>query len=64
MLWKWQTWKSAASFLFGKRGLLRRTYPAWRAYFRRDFHPSQQNSELSRRWLESHTDAFSLVGSR
>jgi len=61
-LWKWSTWKSAASWLFGKRGLLRQNYPAWREYFRRDFHPSQQQSDLSRRWLESNTGNYSVVG--
>ena len=25
-LWKWSTWKSAASYLFGRRGLVRQTY--------------------------------------
>jgi len=61
-LWQWATWKSAASFLFGKRGLVRQTYPAWRQYFRRDFHPAQQDNELSRRWLNDNADAYTLVG--
>jgi predicted metal-dependent hydrolase len=62
-LWKCQTWKSGASFLFGKRGLIRNTYRPWREYVRRDFHPSQQESDLSQRWLEANADAYSLVGS-
>jgi hypothetical protein len=61
-LWKWSTWKSAATWLFGKHGLLRQNYPAWREYFRHDFHPSQQQSDLSRRWLENNADNYSVVG--
>jgi predicted metal-dependent hydrolase len=61
-LWKWSTWKSAATWLFGKHGLLRQNYPAWREYFRRDFHPSQQQSDLARRWLESNAGHYSVVG--
>ncbi len=48
-LWKWSTWKSAASYLFGQRGLVRQTFKPWREYFRRDFHPSQQDSSASER---------------
>jgi uncharacterized protein len=61
-LWKWSTWKSAASYLFGRRGLLRTNYPAWRDYLRRDFHPSQQDASESRRWLADHRDQYTLVG--
>jgi uncharacterized protein len=61
-LWKWGTWKSAAAYLFGKRGLIRHNYAAWREYFRRDFHPTQQDSRASRDWLEAHGDAFVPVG--
>lgn len=62
-LWKWRTWKSAASFLFGKRGLIRSSYRAWREYFRKDFHPNQQHSELSCRWLQQNDTAYLIVGS-
>ena len=61
-LWKWRTWQSAASFLFGKRGLVRQTYKAWRQYFREDFHPAQQESDLSRRWLTENAQAYVPVG--
>lgn len=60
-LWKWSTWKSAASYLFGKRGLIRESYRPWREYLRRDFHPSQQESDLSRRWLEDNMTAYTPV---
>jgi predicted metal-dependent hydrolase len=61
-LWKWSTWKSGAAYLFGRRGLVRKTYRPWREYLRQDFHPSQQESELSRRWLADNASAFSAVG--
>lgn len=63
MLWKWSTWKSAGSHLFGRRGLIRQTFKPWRDYLRCDFHPSQQESELSRRWLAENAAEYSLVGS-
>lgn len=62
-LWKWKTWKSAASYLFGKRGLIRSTYKPWREYLRKDFHPEQQESDLSRRWLTDNANKYTLVGS-
>ncbi|HEY8605917.1 MAG TPA: metal-dependent hydrolase [Noviherbaspirillum sp.] len=61
-LWKWGTWKSAAAYLFGKRGLVRQTWKPWREYLRRDFHPSQQESGLSQRWLEDNAGSYTLVG--
>jgi predicted metal-dependent hydrolase len=62
-LWQWGTWKSAATFLLGRRGLVRRTYRPWRDYFRRDFHPDQHDASASRRWLTQHDDAFVPVRS-
>lgn len=61
-LWKWSTWKSAAAFLFGQRGLVRQTFRPWRAYLREDFHPNQQASELSARWLADNAGAYTAVG--
>lgn len=61
-LWKWGTWKSGISYLFGRRGLLRNSYGPWRDYLRRDFHPNQQESELSRRWLADNASAYTAVG--
>ena len=61
-LWKWSTWKSGFSFLFGRRGLVTLTYRPWREYFRRDFHPRQQDSGASARWLREHGDQFVPVG--
>ncbi len=61
-LWKWSTWTSAASYLFGQRGLIRLTYKPWRDYLRKDFHPSQQDSSHSDRWLAHNSDRFTPVG--
>lgn len=61
-LWRWRTWKSAASFLFGRRGLVRQTWRPWRKYLQPDFHPSQQESGQARRWLNEHRDQYTPVG--
>lgn len=61
-LWKWSTWKSAASFLFGQRGLVRQTFKPWRAYLRGDFHPDQQATELSAHWLADNAQVYTPVG--
>ena len=61
-LWKWSTWKSAATYLFGRRGLITLTYKPWREYFRPDFHPSQQDSAASEAWLAANGNRFVPVG--
>ena len=60
--WRWRTWKGAASFLFGRRGVVRTTWRPWREYLRGDFHPSQQDASLSQRWLAEHSDQYTRVG--
>ena len=61
-LWRWTTWRSAARHLLGRDGLLRTSHAPWKRYFRRDFHPNQQHSDLSERWLEANAQAFVRVG--
>ena len=61
-LWKWTTWTSAASYLFGKRGLIRQTFGPWRDYKHSNFHPSQHDSALSQRWLSANSGQFVPVG--
>jgi predicted metal-dependent hydrolase len=61
-LWRWSTWKSAASYLFGKRGLVRQTFRPWKDYLRRDFHPADHDSSASEQWLRQHQDQFVPVG--
>lgn len=61
-LWHWSTWRSGIHHLFGRGGLLRASLRPWRAYFRHDFHPSQQSSDLSAAWLREHSKLFTRVG--
>lgn len=60
-LLRWRTLRSAASLFFGKQGLIRCGWEPWRAYFRPDFHPSQQDHALSKQWLLEHEDQFTVV---
>ena len=48
--------------LFARAGLLREIYRPWTAYFTPDFHPRQQDDSLSARWLDQHTQDYSVVG--
>jgi len=61
-LWRWSTWRSGMQHLLERQGLLRQSFAPWRAYFRRDFHPSQQCSDLSENWLREHRNLFAQVG--
>lgn len=61
-LWRWRTWASGASFLFGPRGVVRRTFGPWAAYWRAGFHPSQQDGTRAADWLRAHADAYTVVG--
>lgn len=61
-LWQWRTWKSATSYLLGRRGLLRQLFGPWRDYFRRDFHPEQQDSSASNQWLAANAHQYVPVG--
>lgn len=61
-LWTWNTWRSGATHLFGRRGLVRQTFRPWREYFRRDFHPSQQDASAAQRWLAEHRNEYVPMG--
>ena len=61
-LFRGSTWTSAARYLFSKDGFVRGNIDAWRAYTRRDFHPSQGDGVLGERWLATHADRFAIVG--
>lgn len=60
-LLRWRTLRSAASLFLGQGGLLRVGFKPWLAYFKADFHPSHQDDSLSRAWLASHQDQYSVV---
>ncbi len=61
-LWRWSTWRSGARHMLGRNGLLRETFKPWCAYFRRDFHPEQQSSDLSANWLRDNAAQYTRVG--
>ena len=61
-LWRWSTWRSAWRHLLGPGGLLSSSARPWRAYFRPDFHPSEQHSDLSRQWLSENAGLYTRVG--
>lgn len=63
-LFRPSTWASAARFLLGRHGLVRRiAKPLW-AYRRKDFHPLQVgHADLPARWLSSHAERWRAVGS-
>jgi predicted metal-dependent hydrolase len=56
-----RTWRSAASFFFGAHGVVRHAFKPWLAYFRADFHPSQQEATLAQDWLTRNAGAYSMV---
>lgn len=62
-LWRWSTWRSGWHHLLGPQGLLRASFQPWRAYFKPDFHPAQQTSELSNDWLRNNAGLYTRVGS-
>lgn len=62
-LFRIETWKSAWRTLFGKGGLIRETRAPWREYLKPDFHPAQQDSSRSVRWLAEHSGEYVPVGS-
>lgn len=44
-LWNLKLWWQGMGFLFGKRGVMRAIYPAWKEYFKDDFHPWQRDTQ-------------------
>jgi len=61
-LFKWRTWRSAASLLFAKDGMIRGNYGQWRDYLAPTFHPSQHDASRSQQWLRDNTAQYSVVG--
>lgn len=61
-LFHWRTWKSGATLLFAKDGLIRGNYALWKDYLRQDFHPSQHDASSSQQWLQDHSDQYRVVG--
>ena len=61
-LFRWSTWRSAATFLFGQEGIISSNRALWRAYLREDFHPRQQDTTRSQQWLRDNREQFTVVG--
>lgn len=61
-LFKWSTWQSGFQLLMAKDGMFRGNYGLWRDYLAPDFHPSQHDAALSKRWLQENTAQFTVVG--
>jgi predicted metal-dependent hydrolase len=62
VLWRLDTWRSGAAFLFGRGGLVRSMAAPWRAYFRADFHPRQQDTQRAEQWLRDNAAQVAVVG--
>ena len=61
-LLRWKTWRSAASLLLGRDGLVRGNVAGWRRYKAPDFHPAQQDASAAQRWLADNAAQFLGVG--
>jgi uncharacterized protein len=61
-LFQWLTWRSAASVLFAKDGLVRGNFHHWKDYLSPSFHPSQIEATQSRQWLADNSAHYSVVG--
>lgn len=60
-LWRVSTWRSAASFFFGRDGLVRHTFGPWRRYLSARFHPLQQGGEAGMQWLKGNTEQYASL---
>ncbi len=57
-LWKWSTLKSGIKFTFGKGGLVRTLWPQYVSFYKKDFHPwNNDNRELLENYLAAETVA-------
>lgn len=45
VLWSRHEWRDLSASLWGRRGVLRGMWPHYAAYFRRDFHPADIDSQ-------------------
>lgn len=60
-LWSLRTWMGGLNFLWGKPGILRKCLPGFLAYFRKDFHPWQQDNRALLEKNLRELDAGSLT---
>jgi len=59
-LWSLHEWLSGLKYLFIKPGILRRMFPAYLRFYRKDFHPWQHdNRELIVEWEQDYGKTIS-----
>jgi len=61
-LFKVSTWRSAWRHLFAKEGLFTFSFADWKKYFSADFHPSEHDDQLSRQWIQTHSQTYQALG--
>ena len=61
-LFKASTWRSAWRHLFAKEGLFTFSFADWKKYFSADFHPSEHDDQLSRQWIQTHSQTYQALG--
>ena len=61
-LFNWSTWRSGATMLFSKSGIIRSNVGLWRDYLAPGFHPSQHDASLGEQWLRDNSAQFAVVG--
>ena len=58
-LWQPRLWLDGWRFLFGREGILRRIWPAYKDYFREGFHPWQRDTRaLLAHWQANDSEAL------
>lgn len=56
--WKLSTWTDGYKFLFGKKGVIRLIWPAYKDYNREGFHPWDRNTKnVLEQWVSEQTPA-------
>jgi predicted metal-dependent hydrolase len=61
-MWRLRLWVDGWKFLFFKGGILRRLWPAYKAYLQDDFHPWQRDTEkLLNKWKSSQVNFIDAI---
>jgi predicted metal-dependent hydrolase len=65
VLFKWRTWRSGLSFLYGKQGMFRMPWDHYKQFYRRDFHPwDVQDFDLIRNFRDGYQSGLWLEASQ
>ncbi|MDH4041166.1 MAG: metal-dependent hydrolase [Gammaproteobacteria bacterium] len=61
-LWRPSVWRDGWKFLFDRGGILRRVWPAYRAYFREGYHPWQRDTrQLLDQWKQGQGELAAVA---